>query len=85
MKTLSKYPEHEKLAGHRSTHSAIESFLNFILEERGYTVVDDDDRSQSAASLIAEFFDIDMQKWYAEKDMMLEEIRRIQNIKAEGS
>lgn len=87
---MSDYPEHEKLHKISDQSQAIGEFLDWLEDEKnvylGYThIIDtpwsDEERFDlwhyNTQKLLAEFFDIDYDKLQAEKDIMLEVQRRL--------
>lgn len=83
---MNHYPEHEKMK--RITHLSqnIYDFLEWLQEDKGYeigqwvahTYRDDEfcTITESRDDLMYEFFDIDKNKFFQEKEDMIEEMRR---------
>jgi hypothetical protein len=91
MTTLPPMPEHDKLAAVKAKHETIVEFIDWLYYEKGYTIVEltdnggpfdgwgcervaDSDRDK--AILIAQFLGIDHDAFLAEKDALLDAIRR---------
>jgi hypothetical protein len=77
-----KYPEHTKLKEIQPQSQKVGEFLEW-LQENGYTICTFDKKHGEYASayisipqMLAKFFEIDSEKIEAEKQAMLEEIRR---------
>lgn len=78
---MSKYPEHQKLKAIQGKSQSICEFVEWLSEKNIQLAVLEESGDYSPpvrnlTSLVAEFFDIDMKKIDAEKDAMIEEIRR---------
>ncbi len=76
-----RYPEHEKLKAVRTEHRAVCVFLEWLDTTKEYDLRDRGSGypiTQRHEALIAEFFEIDMQKFEQEKVAMLEKIRSAQ-------
>lgn len=72
---MSEYPEHEKLKEIQPKSQAIHEFIDWVSTEHGIEL-SSDHRMPRLTNLVAEFFDIDLNKINAEKDAMVEEMRR---------
>ena len=78
-----KYPEHQRLKAISGQSQVVYDFLEWCGEEKGYCLAvwatEDTDRMwpvrDSKRKLLAEFFDIDMDKIEAEKRAVLDEMR----------
>ena len=84
-----KYPECEKLAAVSDKSQAIGAFLEWLRETKEYEIAkwDTDDRlgidklspvHYSIESLLAEYFEIDMNKVEKERQQILEDVRKAQ-------
>lgn len=77
------YPEHEKLAEVAEHSQAIGEFLDWLQNEKGYTIAkwwDDHILTpvhRSIADLLAEYYDIDIQTLEGEKQDMLAKQREL--------
>lgn len=88
-KYLSKYPEHDKLHEVKKDKSqAIGEFLEWLQSSRGVILGEwlegYEDRlqpiSEDIQALLAEYFEIDLDKIEEEKCQMLEEMRKNQGL-----
>jgi benzoyl-CoA reductase/2-hydroxyglutaryl-CoA dehydratase subunit BcrC/BadD/HgdB len=83
-----EYPEHEKLKARKEEHQAICEFLSF-LEENGHSIIHyepgcvDDEYNRpieirsNLQDLIADFFEINQQKFAEEKDQMIKRLVKL--------
>jgi hypothetical protein len=85
--TMSEYPEHDKLHEVKDKSQAIGEFLEWLgSEKRGVVCeyTDDSDypipMTHNIQTLLAEYFDIDLDKIEEEKQQMLEKIRKAQGL-----
>lgn len=80
---MSDYPQHEKLSEIREKSQAIGEFLDWMREEKEFTIAEYDKHDQlwpagiHTQRLLAEFFEIDYDALMAEKDAMLEAQREL--------
>lgn len=78
---MSNYPEHEKLKALQGANQIVGNFIEW-LGEAGYVIAKYDDigdlwsANRSIDRLLAEHFEIDLDKLEEEKVAMLEEIRK---------
>lgn len=73
-----RYPECEKLGSVAQQSQIIEEFLEWLSETKGLVLWDDAEisgRGYTTESLLAEFFDIDMEKVEAERQRLRANIR----------
>lgn len=83
---MSEYPEHDKLQAISDKSQTIGEFLDWVRFEKDFILADrsveDDDMlwpaSYNITELLAEFFDINLDKIEAEKRAMLDHIRSAQ-------
>jgi hypothetical protein len=79
---VSEYPEHEKLHAIHAQSQAIGEFLDLFLPTQGIVLMEHDAYGdyvpirRTIPALLAEYFHIDQKKVDAEKDAMLEALRR---------
>lgn len=83
---MAEYPEHKKLMAAKEESQTIGSFLDWLLEAKGYRICKYQECftehvlveiNQGIEALLADYFKIDLQKIAEEKDAMLEEMRAI--------
>lgn len=69
------YPEHEKLKNIKFEKAVVQSFLDW-LEDQDWKICDYNDYEipQGKESIMAMFFDIDLQKLSEEKNQMYQEL-----------
>lgn len=80
-----KYPEHEKLSGIKDKSQFLGEFMEWA-NHKGMTFCEISDRdgqmyrvNKGINTLLAEFFEIDLNKIAEEKDAMLKELVELQN------
>lgn len=78
-------PLHDKMAGLETERNTVQEFLDW-LQANGYWICKQDENDRfwptfkSNEKIIANFFDIDLNAFYAEKDALLAAIRKAQEI-----
>jgi sulfite reductase alpha subunit-like flavoprotein len=84
---MSKYPEHDKLHEVKDKSQAIGEFLEWLgNEKRGVVCQYEDDSDypvpmpHNILQMLAEYFEIDLDKIEEEKQQMLEEMRKAQGL-----
>jgi len=74
-----RYPEHIKMRATHDKSHAIVDFVSWLTEERGVTLIDYDGMSvhlKELQVLLADFFEIDLDKVEQERVKMLDEIQQ---------
>lgn len=78
-----KYPEHIKLKAIQEKSHAIGDFIFWLTDERNFTLNKPNGMSinfQDLQALLADFFEIDLDKVEKEKVKMLDEIRQRMDV-----
>ena len=80
---MSQYPEHDKMAAVQETSQTAGEFLDWLMNESKYAVVEADGHdwyltSSTIQTILAEWLGIDRKKLEAEKAQMLEAMREMQ-------
>jgi len=87
---MSQYPEHDKMHLIKDKSQAIGEFLEWLEGSKGIVLAEYPEKNPDnlfpvyapSEKLLAEFFDIDLQKIGEEKDAMLEEMRAMNSVSA---
>ena len=81
---MSKYPEHEKLKAVKHQSQAIGNFIEWMGSKgfhfAKYETIEDDHiiwNRRSIATLLADYFEIDLKKLENEKQSMIEDMRKL--------